>query len=783
MKSPESSPEQTPRAAGLAGSLRTLLLALTGVAFLVVGTGLGFFLQNLQNKSATHAEASSHGEDGGHEAHSASAEELPPVDDQEAADGSAERVVATTPATTAHPADEPLVQTQAPAGQGARPAAGHSAELPAEQLANADKLLMVGNYRNAYEAYSALLNQAPHFQEAAVRLRIALCEELLGELQQSQASYRRVVELRPGPDYLEAAILGQARLWCATGRNELAAATLFRAILTGTSQPRGSTHSQIPHELALLVSQRVPSLGLIRSNTGNHYADESLLTPTMKVDPYQVISNLSGPLVSPPKDPAESANEIFVVERFSAAPEETFVNVRCERMTVLELVRRVANRTGLTVRITEEARLRLQEFTVQPDLKNLPLSLVLDSILDPFETIWKTDQDALLIFMTRHAKPEEVRTYRTQAALRSLRFACTYAPEHPWAAASSLELARLSAQSGNLDVAARHLSTMLLQYPRSEFQAVGYFNLAKIELQLGKLDVALNAFYRAADLLSGHPLESLSYLYAGRIQIENERARDAISPLTRALVLAEGTQFEPMAALQLASAYMLLEHYQRANEILMEHRSCLVDTPEQDQAAFLSNLIRYRAGKDQHEKFRAGTALLGCLTNLDPGRCFGGHWPWLAGQAFRDFGMLEQEIAVLKLTLNGSYAYPLQNHARLMLLEDAPEQLTDLRPQVNSSPSYVRPPAVYFQTRLKEATTVFRSGDLERALKMSLELSSHPHISEEERRAALRLMGQIYQSRGEHEFAVRCFSGMVPDVNTKEIPPTAALPFPSQGVQ
>jgi tetratricopeptide (TPR) repeat protein len=341
-----------------------------------------------------------------------------------------------------------------------------------------------------------------------------------------------------------------------------------------------------------------------------------------------------------------------------------------------------------------------------------------------------------------------------------LRFACTYSSHHPWAVASALELGRVAAYRGEPEAGIRNIRKAIEQFPRSDFLAVGWFNLGKLELQMGRHEESLQAFYRAADLLSAQSLEPVSYLYVGRLHLERELPREAISPLTRALVLAEGTPYESMAALQLASAYLMLQHYQRANEILMEHRSSFKVPSRHDQAAFLCSLIRYRAAVDETDRFREGATLIGTLTNLNVKDCFGGHWWYLAGLAYRDVGMRGQEVETFKKCLAGSYEFALQEQLRLLLLEDAPDQISasglQTRTGGNSADEF------HAKAMMIEAAELFRNGSDAEALGMCRQLLERPNVPEPMRREALRLMGQIYQARGEHNLAVECFTGLIP---------------------
>jgi len=798
--------EESQKAAGIAGPMKILWLALTGIAFLAVGIGVGYLLQGKTSLSGGSHKAGAEASHTDSDTHAASERTLEELDAEEVAETHGEEQGhhgGSSPAEIASESSDEFLESadelasemaavqrsqshdDAPAGdlRQPRPLPDLPTGLPAERLARADKLLLLGNYRQARTEYASLLKGASEVQRPELLLRRGLCEESIGDYKQAQSTFREVIELRPAIELRDAAILGQARLWCHAGRRELGIITLFQAIMNGTHQGNGGSHSQIPHQLAVLLAQRVKAAGHDDGTSQNYLLDETLLSPTLLARPHEIIAGLASRELTPMPDQFFSVNDVSVVEKFNASPEETFLNVRAERTTVLELLRRVSSRAGWKIKITEEARLRLQEHTVQTDGLNLPMSLVLDALLEPMECMWLADDASLLVLLSRQATAKEIEEFQIKAAQRTLRFACAFSPEHPWAAASSMELSRLSAQTGAAEAASRYLNQMLAKFPRSEFQAIGWFNLAKIELLQGNLETSLSSFQRSCDLLVGHPMEPLAYLYAGRVQMESDRTRDSIPALTRALVLSEGTRFEPIATLQLSCAYLLLEHYQRANEILIEHRGSLKGSAFEDQAAFLGTLIQYRSTKDKHEQFRAAATLLGTLTNLHAEKCFGGHWMLLVGSVFRDFGMHQQEVKVLRTCLQGPYAFPLQNRIRQMLLEDAPDQLIDVQPQMVAPPTRGKTSPLYFQTQLKEAATSLHQGNSQAALQMSRELVAHPHIEEEDRRAALRLMGRIYQSRGEHEMAIQCFSGIVPNENPVRVPPTAALPFPERGVQ
>lgn len=810
MNSAVPTPDSTPMAAGIAGPMKVLLMAMVVAVCLGGGIGLGYLLKIRQESShqsyadAEHDSASSTDEEPEHE--------FVPVDvsgEDETSDGllAQEHEHSGSPqqSVESHRADEKgegesprrfskdaerhpkrgsqLLLTIPESQEDFNPFASDPKDPPSERLREADKLMMVGNYRHALEAYRSIADSVPTFLPADLSLRIGLCHEAEGNYRLAQAEYRKVIELNAALELQEAAILGMARLWNQAGRSELAIATLFRAILNSGRHEATFARSQIPHELAVMLSQRVRKSGREDLTLEDYYADDVLVSPSLQINPFSVITELSGRTLTAPGTQLIAPNDISVVERFSNHPDEIYVNVRADRLSVLELLRRLANRSGLKVQITEEARLRLQDHSLSPDCKKIPLGIALDALLEPYEILWRVKDDSLYVLHSKSASTTELATYRMQSATRSLRYAIRSASNHPWAAASSLELARLTAQSGKYDVAADYLKKMLETFPRSSFESIAWYNLGKLELLQGNLDPSKTAFQHAADHLSGHPLESMAYLYLGRIEMENDRVRESIPAYTRALILAVDTQFETMAVLQLSSAYLMLDHYQRANEILVEHKASVLEAPARDQAAFLVCLIQYLSTNDKYERFRAGTTLLGAMTRLQLDHSFACHWHWLAARAYREFGMKQQQIAMLRLNMKSPYPYPFQSRIRMMLLEDAPHELAGLQPLSALAPAKGKPSDLFFKTQLREAIHLFHQGQTDAAMQVSRELAEHPHISNEDRRAALRLMGRIFQSRGQHELAVQCFSGIVPSADPVHIPPTAALPIPAQGVQ
>jgi tetratricopeptide (TPR) repeat protein len=440
-----------------------------------------------------------------------------------------------------------------------------------------------------------------------------------------------------------------------------------------------------------------------------------------------------------------------------------------ERLPAMEVLRRAAAGAGMLLRLSEDAQTRLQERTLRTDCRRLPAAVVCDAILDPLELIWQVAEKTVVVSSASMASVEEIGRYRQQTAERTLRFACEIAPDHPWAAASQIELGRVHAASGALEVAARDVAQALESYPRSEFNLEAWFNLAKLQLRLGKMNAALASCIRAADVAGGQPLESACYLYVGRVQLEMDHPRDSVPALTRADALAKGTPLEPTAALMLSAAYFLLENYPRANQVLLDHGASFRANASLDRAAFLSALIRYRGARDDTDRVREGATLIGALTNAQSAGGFGGHWNYLIALGFRDAAMPTEEAAALRRGLECGRLFPLQHRMRALLLDDsAPLISSQTAKEVTELRS--RPQTLLAQALLADASQAARRGGADETLRLCRQILEQPDVPEPCRREALQLMGRTYQMLGDHERAIKCFTGLVPD------PPPAAAP-------
>lgn len=651
------------------------------------------------------------------------------------------------------------------------------------RLQRGEDLIHEGNYIAARQVFREFGDGLTGGMRAQLLLRLALCQEALGDHADALANYRRVIGINVNPPINEAALLGQSRVWKNSGQTDLATSTLFRALLEFPRDGTDTRQSSLPHQLGALLASRFRSASETAVNRPVSLLDDVLTVPSQLFRPEKLLEEWSKlDFEAGRRGPSSSAPGITVTDRFGSAPDEVLLSLRSDNLTALDLIEGAVTAAGWSVETSPAARRRLQEHTLRPDCTDLPVAIILDALMDQYQLCWtwtpspRSGSPAASIVVRTHDETDaaELTAARRAAARRTLTFACGFAPDHWGAATSYMELGRLNAlETASADAgvapgrvsreqAIRGYRQAIELFPRSEHVPDAWLNIGKLHLQGGELQEAVQALHRAVDSMTGHPLQPVAYIYLGRIHLELDAPRSAVSPLIRGLALAATTEFEPVAALLLASAYYLLENPRGANTVLVDHRQSFKESAVRDQAAFLAALIRFRAASSPRHRDTEGTILIQALTNLDQSQFFGGHWPYLVGTAYRETGMTEQSLATFAASFRSSYSFPLQDRMRSVLLREGvptPSQL----PSNSGVASESR--TIHFEVDLAEAQQAFRSGDHDETLRLCRRFLTQPDAPVELRREALRMMGRVFQIRGDHRQAVLCFTGVVPEEN------------------
>ncbi|MGB6043877.1 MAG: hypothetical protein WBF93_12030, partial [Pirellulales bacterium] len=297
---------------------------------------------------------------------------------------------------------------------------------------------------------------------------------------------------------------------------------------------------------------------------------------------------------------------------------------------------------------------------------------------------------------------------------------------------------------------------------RSNADREASFNEAKAHLLLGDLNGSRIAFLEVVDALQGHPLEPAAYLYIGRLDLDSGKPRVASTALKRALSLSTQKEIRQVAAVTLASAYLLWEKPHAANGVLMEHHAILDNSPYAATAAFLSALARFNALDDLQRNEVTGRNLIVTATHTDAKTFFGMHGFLLLGQAYQSLGYVDHMAKVyteaLELDIHGEPRDRLLVRLAEYEIDRGDRARFDrLIQEVVESGHGPWPRRAQFRI----AAAALADGQDEQCLAVCRKLLNDGQPSDEDA-DILELMGRVYERRSDHYNAALCFSGMKP---------------------
>ncbi len=634
----------------------------------------------------------------------------------------------------------------------------------ADLLQRADELILEGSYSTALRLLRTLAATVTGDTQQTVRLRIGLCCELVGDLSPAQQQYDLAGQgnLR---QVREHALLGKIRCWMASNRNTVAEA-LYQS-LTASHGPGTSRLGDCWHLLAQSVAA-----DLFRTGTENDLDETRLFhsrpsTPVLEI--LQAVRSADDERVPPPT--LFSTEQIDVVRRLGERPQELFLTADLSPRPIADCLAALAKSGGWEVGISELASSQLMGHRRALKFVDLDAAFVLDALLSGANLSWSVEGNRLKIVDSSELSPAERDARHRQRAERALRAAIAAAPDHAWVSHAYLAIGRLAALEERYPEALRYHEQALSLFPDAECRIELLINQGKLLLQLGERDAALERFYAAADSATGHPLRPTAFLYIGRLQLENNRPDRAKPELMRALALCQDGPYEDIAACLLASALLMDRNPHGANAVLMKRRTALAAGDCVDQAAFLSALARYRATVSESYRQRMARDVVEAVAHADPGAMFGGHWWVLCVEALDAVGMAHEARRMRNECLTHTAPFPLRDQLLLTAAQEHVQASTgDEILQAMQSLAREDQSRLPDQTRLIAADNAFQEGNTDRALRLCTELVRDTTVPDDIRRNSLRLMGRIFQNRGDFHAAVACFAGTLPTDDMLAVP-------------
>jgi len=626
----------------------------------------------------------------------------------------------------------------------------------------ADEQLASGSYVQAMHAYQSIRQKSQGSPGAAILIRLALCAEAAGRRAAALEAYRKVTVIQSDPAWAGVARYGEARCLAAVKRHDGLQSDLLRRVLLDESEFLPTVRNEVMHLIGRdLWQEQSPT------TTVDLLDDKSFVVPEWTADPARLLSEFPLLIHETPAKIGPIKFEVLHEDRHT--PDGISVLLSCGTTRLERLLNDLVSACRLKCDISPQAIRQLQGRTQQIHVNDSTLAVLLDGMTIPYDLCWQLRNDAVVITHSGEASVDELRQCRLNSAERILRVAVTNGPVSRQAGHSRLALAALLYEQQRAADAVQFLQIQIETEPRSVVETEAAFNLGKCLMALNQRNEAREAFLRSIDAAGGQAeVKIAAYVFTSRLLLEDNQGKLCISNMMRGVSLSEDSPMGLYAALQLASAYLVFGDPQGANSVLMERRDELANGPGREAAAFVSALARFRAAVLADRREREGWAVVAALSEFKPDKYCGGHWAVLVAEACDELGLTEQATDAYSLALRKLPPSWLRDRTVLRLasryqedhdFEEARLLLVTL--------TTTEADQLALQAKLRSAEVSLQQNRPEEAIqtcRLLIDSTDTPQLE----RAALRIMGQAYEQQKNHQAAIYCFAGMMPDENRKE---------------
>ena len=642
---------------------------------------------------------------------------------------------------------------------------GHEETLTQQLMTNislADGDFGNGNYAQAMQAYQAIRQRSEGAPGVAILIRLALCAEAAGRRAAALEAYRQVASTHDDPAWAGVARYGEARCLAATKRHDGLQTDLLRRVLLDESEFLPTVRYEVLHLIGRDLWQEQFSTTAV-----DLLDDETLTVPEWTADPAGLLNEL--PLLIHETPTKIAAVQFQVLHFDDKTPDGISVRLSCGTTRLEPLLLNLMKGCRLELGISTQAAKQLQGRTQQVHVDNSRLAILLDGMTIPYDLCWQQQDERIVIMHHGELSPEEFRQCRLSSAERLLRVAVTDGAISRQTGHSRLALATLLFHQKRAADAAQFLQVQIESEPRSVVETEAAFNLGKCLMALDQSNESREAFLRSIDAAGGTTeVKIAAYIFVSRLLMEADQSKLAISNMIRGVSLSQDTAMEPYAALQLGSAYLISGNPQGANSVLMQRRDELSNGVGREAAAFVSALSRFRAAVLADRKEREGWAVVTALAEFNAEEYCGGHWAILVAEACEELGLEGQADDAYLLALKKLPSSWLRDRTvlRLAARYQRDREFEEAR-LLLATLSTAEANQMSLQAKLRSAEVSMEQNhpdDAIRTCRMLIDSTATPELE----RSALRIMGQAYERKQNHDAAISCFAGMLPEETEDE---------------
>ncbi|MEZ6095627.1 MAG: hypothetical protein R3C03_15600 [Pirellulaceae bacterium] len=651
-----------------------------------------------------------------------------------------------------------------------------------------DRFMLAGNYRSAAESYKRVIDVAPSIQPE-LSIRFALALELAGYPVQADRAYTYAATTEKDPRLNLLANTGQARIWMEENETKRLLAIealsnhtllsvdsesvpmlmgearllLGRALLTQAQSLVKSDPEAIPKTWLVDVPFDLESKMEILTDN-----DAAFSKIALKSEDDNAASNDSIALTDlPPLEPG-----LRILQRPSSDPELIAMDVSIETWSVMQILGQLGEISQLTFELDSESRQLLRGRSKSIRIRGANMAVLLDSLLIPYNLVWHHDGERVSIQYAGNLSASDRSVFFLNAAHRTLEnFALSNSRDIRTSCAMALQ-GSISMLLGQYDDAVPAFQRLLQTDPSGELAAKIYLNLAMIERSLLRNDEARILLDKSINATLNRDVKAIGYWLISEIELDEGNLELAISNAYRSTSQGSNNHVRAMAAVVQSIAYMLNEDPIASNRALFDSRLAFQNPGELHLASLLGAYARATvansATQRQHESERLLVSLKQAKLNEDADPIV----DYIAAKAFQFQSMDSECIALFQRSLakTQSEYWRRRIALELALLQhyygDSASALATLNLIDNKNSDRIS-----ILATLEKAQIHLEANSPDLCLSVCHELMGR-QLNDDEKKVALKIMGQAYRKKNLHYSAALCFSGTLPDFDQTELPTT-----------
>jgi len=637
---------------------------------------------------------------------------------------------------------------------------------PEKRRAVAETLLSQGDWETAYSHLRILAVEPGADQDQGLRFRLALCMEAATDFHRAGKLYQTILQSSVDDSLLASARVGLARCHLQSGNLQSARQLLWRHCFLGNT----------------IGSQRLRGDALMwLAQTYNVYSDfqpidlleDDVLIP-LSTHGFDVARQLSlsqaqrqGETENVEKTPKVVNSETPIVIRDVVRIDESSSGLvgsfHAEQANLMDVFQWTSQKLALPIDITEQASQVAEQCSVSFNLMGANRDSALDAMTLPFGLSWLPGEKGVTICSAKELNATENRQLAKSVALRLLDHFQLAFSNHEFMTNCRFQHAVILALDGQAPRALETLQLLRSDAATDSLRQAIDFDLGQMHRMMQNEDPAIQAFSRVADSNQSGMTHAMGLMKLGLMNLEMGQQQQAASSFFRSQQVCDDPIVKEVAVIGLASAYFLDNNVSLAEKTMADSIHQFREPGLRKIATFMQALC---AAWMQNENGRINNraALLETLNQAEWPAHWGTQGKYLKSIGFRLLGFEDVSVELAESALHGTRGAWLRALILRHLTESTRDRELLLRLLVLAEQNNGTHESGFVLVRLAELE--FQDGLLPDCDKLCRQILDDPNMALFHSRS-LKLLGRVFDKKGQHYQAALCYAGHVPDSITE----------------